>query len=108
MRISAVTVPRALSLLAALVALFANCALAAMLSPAFASDESAQGIAPGVAKCEVAVVNPVSGYAECVKPRGVPVQRPARPPPTRDECLKHQDLDLESCRPTQPPPGHAE
>jgi hypothetical protein len=29
--------------------------------------------------CEVAVVSPVSGHAECVKPRGAPVAPPKRP-----------------------------
>jgi hypothetical protein len=68
------------------------------MAVSFAGDESHPG-----AKCEVAVVNPVSGYAECVKPRGAPVdQPPPRPAPTPDECLKHPDLDLEACRPSQP------
>jgi hypothetical protein len=57
-------------------------------------------------KCEVAVVNPVTGYAECVKPRGVPVdQPPARPAPSRQECLEHRDLDIEACRQYATPPG---
>ena len=74
---------------------------------AFAGDESNQGTKPASPKCEVAVVNPVSGYAECVKPRGAPVEQPPpRPPPTREECLKHPDLDLEACRQTQPAPQH--
>jgi hypothetical protein len=58
-------------------------------------------------RCEVAVVNPVSGYAECVKPRGVPVpQPPPRPTPTPEECLKHPDLQLNACPqqvPAKPP-----
>ncbi len=74
---------------------------------AFAGDESVPSTGAGSNKCEVAVVNPVSGYAECVKPRGAPVdQPPPRPPPTPDECLKHADLDLESCRRTVTPPDH--
>jgi hypothetical protein len=64
--------------------------------------------APAGQKCRVAVVNPVSGYAECVEPRGAPVDRPPpRPPPTPDECRKHPDLDLESCRQPQPRTGAA-
>ena len=86
----------------------ATCALcAAVLMPAYGGDESVQGNTPVGTKCEVAVVNPVSGYAECVKPRGAPVEPPPpRPPPTSDECRKHPDLDLESCRRTEPPPEH--
>jgi len=71
---------------------------------AFAGDESAPGT-----KCEVAVVNPVSGFAECVKPRGAPVEQPpARPGPSPEECLKHSDLDLEACREQRPPPAGRE
>jgi hypothetical protein len=89
-------------------AIVLTCALGAiLLVPAAAADESVQGSTP--AKCEVAVVNPVSGYAECVKPRGAPVEQPpSRPPPTPEECLKHPDLNLESCRQTQSPPKHQE
>jgi hypothetical protein len=35
--------------------------------------------------CEVAMVNPVSGHAECVKPLGAPV---APPPKRPDQKLK--------------------
>ncbi|MGH8230492.1 MAG: hypothetical protein ACRESY_01580 [Steroidobacteraceae bacterium] len=38
---------------------------------------------PARAVCEEAVVSPVSGFAECVKPRGAPVApAPKRPPPS--------------------------
>jgi hypothetical protein len=51
--------------------------------------------------CKVAVVNPVSGNAECVEPRGVAVDPPPpRPPPTKGTCLKHSDLGLKECQPT--------
>jgi hypothetical protein len=69
----------------------------------FASDENTTAAPPGGQKCEVAVVNPVSGYAECVKPRGAPVdQPPSRPAPTPEGCQRHVDLDLEECRQKQP------
>lgn len=88
----------------ALSATFALSAIAACAASS-AGDENAQGTKPASPKCELAVVNPVSGYAECVKPRGAPVdQPPQRPPPTPEECLKHPDLDLESCRQSQPAP----
>jgi hypothetical protein len=62
-----------------------------------AADDPAHAAAP-VARCEVAVVNPVSGFAECVKPRGVPVEPPpAHPAPTPEQCRRHADLDLKSC-----------
>lgn len=72
---------------------------------AFAGDESTPAPAP---KCEVAVVNPVSGYAECVKPRGASVdQPPPRPPPSPEECAKHPDLAVEACRQKQPSEAEA-
>jgi hypothetical protein len=74
---------------------------------AFAGGQSAaQQPPPAEKKCEVAVVNPVTGYAECVKPRGAPVdQPPPRPAPSPEECLKHPDLDVEACRQQAPPRG---
>jgi hypothetical protein len=44
------------------------------------ADLGAQKSAP--AKCREALVNPVSGFAECVKPRGAPVA----PPPKRPDA----------------------
>lgn len=62
-----------------------------------AADDPAQHADTPVARCEVAVVNPVSGFAECVKPRGVPVEPPpAHPAPTPEECQRHADLELTS------------
>jgi hypothetical protein len=46
--------------------------LAAMAGPALA--ETYKGAAP--AKCEVAEVNPVTGYVGCIKPLGAPVDPP--------------------------------
>jgi hypothetical protein len=58
--------------------------------------------APAPHRCQVAIVNPVSGNAECVEPRGAPVDPPPpRPPPSEDECRKHSELDVAAC---QPPP----
>lgn len=49
-------------------------------------------------RCEVAVVNPVTNFAECVKPRGVPVPPPPpRPPPSAADCEKHADLAVPEC-----------
>jgi hypothetical protein len=45
--------------------------------PAEKSAESAEGSATP-AKCLEAVVNPVTGYAFCVNPRGAPVESPPR------------------------------
>jgi hypothetical protein len=76
-------------------ALGAQSLVAASIS---ASDEPASQTDSPVARCEIAVVNPVSGYAECVKPRGVPVDPPpARPTPTPEECRRHADLHLATC-----------
>ena len=60
-----------------------------------------------VPRCEVAVVNPVSGHAECVQPRGASVEEPPpRPNPTPEECARQPDLDVPACRGKQPEPGH--
>lgn len=74
------------------------------------ADESAATKQP---PCEIAVVNPVSNFAECVKPRGAHVDSPPkRATPTAEECRRHAQLDVEECRgyespqqsPQQPPP----
>jgi hypothetical protein len=72
---------------------------------AYAADVSAPLPA---SRCEVAVVNPVSGYAECVKPRGVPADPPPkRSAPTTEECQKHKDLDAAACRQSVAPENPA-
>jgi hypothetical protein len=47
------------------------------IQPADKPAQSAQGSTPP-AKCLEAVVNPVTGYAFCVNPRGAPVDPPPR------------------------------
>jgi len=69
-----------------------------------AADEAQQPAAPqakspAAPRCEVAVVNPITNYAECVKPRGVPVPPPPpRPPPSAAECAQHADLAAAECQ----------
>jgi hypothetical protein len=49
-------------------------------------------------RCKEAIVNPVSGNAECVSPPGAPVDPPPpRPPLTAADCSRHQSLELEGC-----------
>jgi hypothetical protein len=57
------------------------------LAVAAAETSSADTAAPSPApaKCREALVNPVSGFAECVKPRGAPVA-----PPKRPDAARHQ------------------
>jgi hypothetical protein len=56
-------------------------------------------------RCEIAVVNPVSNYAECVKPRGAHVDPPPkRATPTPEQCQRHPDIDVEDCRQYPRPP----
>lgn len=56
------------------------------------------GNPPPARQCRVAVVSPVSGFAECVDPRGAPVaQPPSRPPPTQEQCARHPELDVHAC-----------
>jgi hypothetical protein len=43
---------------------------------------------PAAAKCQEALVNPVSGFAECVKPRGAPVAPPPRRPDAVPEASR--------------------
>ena len=51
-----------------------------------APNPAASSPAPATAraKCREAVVSPVSGFAECVKPRGAPVA----PPPKRPDAVR--------------------
>lgn len=46
---------------------------------------------PDAAVCKMAIVNPVSGYAECVRPLGAPVD----PPPPRPAVVKLAVFDFE-------------
>ena len=75
-----------------------TCALSLTPLGVRAADDPGQRSDKPVPRCEIAVVNPVSGFAECVKPRGVPVEPPpAHPAPTPEECRRHVDLDLKGC-----------
>jgi hypothetical protein len=72
----------------------ACCSGAAIVPPEAGSPPAAPAV-----RCEVAVVNPVSGFAECVKPRGAPVEAPPpRPAPTPQQWISHPELDLAACR----------
>jgi hypothetical protein len=63
------------------------------------ADDAKVAPAPAV-RCEEAVVSPVSGYAECVKPRGAAVDPPPpRPAPSPEVCARHPELDVEDCKP---------
>ncbi len=48
-------------------------------------------LAAPAASCKEAIVNPVSGYAECVRPLGAPVD----PPPPRPQLIKLAVFDFE-------------
>ncbi len=61
------------------------------------SDTPATGPAARTAPCQEAIVNPVSGYAECVLPRGAPVDPPPPRPPA--VTLAVFDFELEDVRP---------
>jgi len=68
---------------------------------AHASDGDAQ--ASPTLQCKVAIVNPVSGHAECVEPRGAAVDPPPqRPPPAKEACLRHEELEIKACEGTSP------
>ncbi len=60
---------------------------------------------PGSAShCEVAMVNPVTGNAECVKPPGAKVDPPPPWPAPSDElCERHADLNIPQCQQAKPP-----
>jgi hypothetical protein len=72
---------------------------------ATAADEPPAAPSP---RCEIAVVNPVSNFAECVKPRGAHVDPPPkRAMPSEEECRRHPDLDVDTCRQYAAPPATA-
>ncbi|MFI4868406.1 MAG: hypothetical protein ACHQDD_03515 [Steroidobacterales bacterium] len=58
------------------------CSLAALATDAPGERSGAQSAPSAI--CQEAVVSPVSGYAECVKPRGAPVA----PPPKRPDAVR--------------------
>ena len=63
--------------------------------------------APAVAKCEEAEVNPVTGHAECIRPRGAAVDPP---PQSAVPCSGHYAAGAKHGCPQQPPKddsGHA-
>jgi len=65
------------------------CSLAALAAALAAVAADAPSASTGArsaptAICQEAVVSPVSGYAECVKPRGAPVA----PPPKRPDAVR--------------------
>ena len=92
----------------ALVGAIAAVTLLAVRSPEALGQGTPAAPPPAGPRCQEAVVNPVSGFAECVKPRGVPVDPPPpRSAPTPEQCARHGDLDLEGCRAAQPPPAPA-
>jgi len=68
----------------------ACCALTAAVLSA-QSGSAAPSDSPDAAPCKLAIVNPVSGYAECVQPRGAPVD----PPPPRPAVVKLAVFDFE-------------
>jgi hypothetical protein len=62
-----------------------GCAIASAAAPAptpQTPDASSAPPPPATAQCKEAVVSPVSGFAECVDPRGAPVA----PPPKRPDA----------------------
>lgn len=63
-----------------------GCAIASAGAPAPATTPPTQATPdappPARAQCKEAVVSPVSGFAECVDPRGAPVA----PPPKRPDA----------------------
>jgi hypothetical protein len=65
-------------------------ALSAHISVAFSGD-TPEARPPATAVCEEAIVNPVSGHAECVRPLGAPVD----PPPPRPPVAKLAVFDFE-------------
>jgi hypothetical protein len=72
------------------ITILACCALTATALSA-PSGSGASSDIPGAAPCKLAIVNPVSGYAECVQPPGAPVD----PPPPRPAVVKLAVFDFE-------------
>jgi hypothetical protein len=84
--------------------LIATLAVVPLWPTAVSADDAKAPPAPAPAvRCEEAVVSPVSGYAECVKPRGAAVDPPPpRPPPSPEVCARHPELKVEDCNPLKP------
>jgi hypothetical protein len=61
------------------------------ISRALSSDAPKSTVAAPAALCKEAIVNPVSGHAECVDPLGAPVD----PPPPRPQMIKLAVFDFE-------------
>ena len=55
------------------------------------SDTPDDKVPAATAACKVAIVNPISGFAECVRPPGAPVD----PPPPRPQPIKLAVFDFE-------------
>lgn len=92
-------------------------ACAALLSAIVAMPAFAAAAAPAATtadakapQCKTAIVNPISGYAECVDPMGAPVAPPPPRPPQRCPKDLHGMVTPEEvgCPPsaaTSPPPA---
>ena len=72
------------------ITVLACCALIAATVSAQSGGAASSDI-PDAAVCKLAIVNPVSGYAECVQPPGAPVD----PPPPRPAVVKLAVFDFE-------------
>lgn len=69
-----------------------------------ADETNAQEPTPGLAsvECEVAQVNPVTGHAECIRPRGAAVDPP---PQSAVPCSAHHAAGEKRGCPQLPPDG---
>ena len=65
--------------------------LSARFAFAWSGDAPEARLSAPAAQCQEAIVNPVSGYAECVRPPGAPVD----PPPPRPPVAKLAVFDFE-------------
>jgi hypothetical protein len=73
------------------IAILASLGLAAAILSLHSGIASSSDTAEDSPLCKVAVVNPVSGHAECVQPLGAPVD----PPPPRPAVVKLAVFDFE-------------
>ena len=74
-----------------MIACWAAACLSGYSGIAFSGDSPDTKLAAPNALCKEAIVNPVSGHAECVRPLGAPVD----PPPQRPRVVKLAVFDFE-------------
>jgi hypothetical protein len=81
----------------ALLSAFVGAVLIGVTACAARAPSQAQSQPASPPKCEVALVSPVSGNAECVRPRGAPVDPPPPRPDAKCAPAAAGDAEARAC-----------